>query len=216
MAGAPSDDGGKPVLITPPVASSKFRFAIFFGWGIFAAGVAAFVEALALGFHAAITVDLLIVLFAPLIEEFGRTASLVALSDQSGPPRADQYRWPVLAFGLGFTFFEAISHWLLMRQGSNSLVVFVATLSPLAMHLSNTIVTAVFVMAGRQLTGFAICATIHAVHNAWVEFVWRDLPPIAELISSSVQIAIFVAIGLWFWIGWSRLGPEYQFRAQLR
>src|SRR5690242_12939906 len=95
---------------------------MFFCWGALAAWLAGNIEGLALDFfgnlwrHVVVLGVSVFIVVPPSVEEFLRMAGLFALADRVREPRADQYRWPVFAFGLGFAALEGVRHWMGMSH----------------------------------------------------------------------------------------------------
>jgi hypothetical protein len=179
-------------------------------------GVALIGEAFTSGAHAWGKQNLLPLLaplfVAPLIEEGLRAWVLAQMAKQPGEARPDQYRWPIVAFGLGFGIAEAAPRWVFAAQQAPNFLLAVGPALPLVMHVGLTIAIALFVIARRPVLGFALCAVIHAVHNYFAFFVFDTDPIFVSALP--VHIGGYALAVVSLLIFWRSHAPKLQFRME--
>jgi hypothetical protein len=115
----------------------------------------------------------------PATEELVRTTAFI-IHLRYGHVSATGIRAPIVFWGIGYGAVElvprvfSIFHFSVSRVANSEDVTlsFLVPLSPFIMHILLTIIAASLVPARRAFTAFAICFTIHAIHNTYVVWIW--------------------------------------------
>ena len=157
------------------------------------------------------------IVMAPIVEEAARMAGLLVAAHVKGPPRADQYRWPVFCFGLGFAFLEALMHWFGVGGSTDeSLFIHVwGPWSPILLHVGLTIGAALFIISQRPIVGAIVCILLHGLHNAYVYHVLARASLGAISIALPAQLALMAIVIALLMMVWRWHAPRMQFRTDL-